>query len=379
MEILTFLLPVSLLLGTHRIPHLPVPIYATHLVMLAIIAWALWQLGPKGLIKAWQKIAPSYQIAFILIGIGFLIGGLRATSLSEGLAAFVAWGLLPALTALSLYAWQLADPSAKLRDRVRQGVIFFATAQTLIGFYQVWTDAAVEGRLSGLFASPNGYAAAVVPAIALALEEVFSRKSAWARGALPVMVVGIMLSRSLGGLLAVAAILSLVAWRMLSKKWRMIAAAGALMLLLIGGAIAHDRFNREGNSAQSRGQIWRTAVSVIGDNPISGTGLRSFAPFYQTRVKEIYPRPFEVVETSVPEPHNILLAWWLDTGLFGLLGFIMIHALLLKHFKTALWAVLPLVAFLVHGLVDTPFFLLELAILWWMYIFLAYTAIKPKS
>ncbi|KKQ00231.1 MAG: hypothetical protein US09_C0017G0018 [Candidatus Moranbacteria bacterium GW2011_GWD1_36_198] len=94
-------------------------------------------------------------------------------------------------------------------------------------------------------------------------------------------------------------------------------------------------------------------------------------------MQKYYP-PY--LEWAVPQPHNIFLAFWLQTGFLGFIGFLF---LLLFTFTT-LWQQLknkkntaltaPLLGFFIysilHGLVDTIYWKNDLAFLFWICLFL---------
>ncbi|MCA9389730.1 MAG: hypothetical protein KC585_03955, partial [Candidatus Magasanikbacteria bacterium] len=73
-------------------------------------------------------------------------------------------------------------------------------------------------------------------------------------------------------------------------------------------------------------------------------------------------------------PHNIILNFWVETGLAGLLAFFWIVFAWLKKKEAML---LPLVALLIHGLVDVPYFKNDLAIVF--FLVLALCAITQSA
>jgi len=84
---------------------------------------------------------------------------------------------------------------------------------------------------------------------------------------------------------------------------------------------------------------------------------------------------WEIFNTDTP--HNIILNFWLEIGLLGLVAFGMIFAKFFKQTKVKLlqqksWLTLGIAAamitILVHGLIDVPYFKNDLAILFWIII-----------
>ena len=85
--------------------------------------------------------------------------------------------------------------------------------------------------------------------------------------------------------------------------------------------------------------------------------------------------PTSPIERSVILPHNLYLNLWLETGFLGLIGFLGMVAVSifesLKNFlKTKNYLIIlplaALIAILVHGIVDTPYFKNDLSLLFWI-------------
>ncbi|MBU4337984.1 O-antigen ligase family protein [Patescibacteria group bacterium] len=131
------------------------------------------------------------------------------------------------------------------------------------------------------------------------------------------------------------------------------------------------------SSLNSRLMIWRSAWEIGKDNWLIGIGPGNFQKYYldyQARFTEPY------LEWAVPQPHNIFLAFWLETGILGLLGFLVILAWffkcslsllksnLLRRENFLLVAVLfSIMAYtIMHGLFDTTYWKNDLAIIFWL-------------
>jgi O-antigen ligase len=131
----------------------------------------------------------------------------------------------------------------------------------------------------------------------------------------------------------------------------------------------------ERSSFASRMMIWKTSLLMLKQSPILGIGPGNFQNTYLS-LQKFFP-PY--LEWAVPQPHNIFLAFWLQSGIIGFAGFFLIvfHAIknLLKIKGMDFSLHIPLVGFffytLLHGLVDTPFWKNDLAFLFWLNLFLA--------
>jgi O-antigen ligase len=100
---------------------------------------------------------------------------------------------------------------------------------------------------------------------------------------------------------------------------------------------------------------------MLVDRPIRGAGLSGyptvFAPYHKAGHIEIFQYP-----------HTLVLNFWSEVGLAGLLAFALI---MLRFFRdataTKAWTLAGAgAALLVHGLVDVPYFKNDLAMLFWL-------------
>jgi O-antigen ligase len=112
---------------------------------------------------------------------------------------------------------------------------------------------------------------------------------------------------------------------------------------------------------------------MLRDHPIFGVGLDQFLNQYQYYVEET-----NFYESSTNHPHNIILDFWLRLGIIGLLVWIGIVvqfvrvALVLARSRDAVRRALALgllallTDILVHGLIDNSYFLMDLALVFWV-------------
>lgn len=124
-------------------------------------------------------------------------------------------------------------------------------------------------------------------------------------------------------------------------------------------------------AGQNRLTLWRYTENYLTARPqnfIFGAGIRKFfdkvqKPFYNHKKMEM-----------LLYPHNIILNFWSEIGLLGAISFLVMWVYLFvaswkycridKILGASLAAVL--VVFLVHGLVDVPYFKNDLAMMWWV-------------
>ena len=127
------------------------------------------------------------------------------------------------------------------------------------------------------------------------------------------------------------------------------------------------------SSLSSRIMIWKATEKMLLQNPILGIGPGNFQVKYLSL--QAYFPPY--LEWAVPQPHNVFLAFWLQSGLIGLVGFLLLlsfifYQLLKKNQLKKISPELLLFSFflyiILHGLVDTPFWKNDLSFLFWVYL-----------
>jgi putative inorganic carbon (HCO3(-)) transporter len=116
--------------------------------------------------------------------------------------------------------------------------------------------------------------------------------------------------------------------------------------------------------------LWKGALRMIADHPLLGVGIGNFAAQYPR-----YMLPEAWREPLVFHPHNLLLDFWAILGLPGLAALIWLQIAFWRS-GTAVYRQMAdpdlralmlglmgsMVSFLAHGLVDTAFFLADLAL-----------------
>ena len=131
-------------------------------------------------------------------------------------------------------------------------------------------------------------------------------------------------------------------------------------------------------SGQLRINIWQGAISLLKTSPVIGVGLSGYQtliPDFQARYYHPDTNELISVETH-PYPHNLFLSLWSEIGLLGWLLFIFIIIMfwhnawqcIKKQEIYALSVMGAMLVVLVHGLVDTPYFKNDLAVLFWFLI-----------
>lgn len=122
-------------------------------------------------------------------------------------------------------------------------------------------------------------------------------------------------------------------------------------------------------SGQIRRQMYKETISFIKDNLIFGAGLVG----YQDKIVNYHK--FNYIEIFL-YPHNIFLNFWITLGIFGLLGFIWLliefFRICIKSYfngsKEQIFILLTMLAVIIQGVVEVPYFKNDLSIIWWFII-----------
>jgi O-antigen ligase len=266
-------------------------------------------------------------------------------------------------------------------------LVLAGVAISLVGGWQYLTNeriiTAEEGlrRIRGFYGSPNNLGLflgrALPMAVALALW--WPKGRGLLIGAAVVMAVALVLTFSIGAWVAVGGSLLLVAAlrgrRMLGMA---LAAGGGVLVLLVVAALRIPRigshFDLQWGTSFIRLNVWESALRMLADHPIRGVGLDNFLYQYQNG----YRLPTAWQDPDMSHPHNVVLDFWLSLGLPGVLVLSLLLGrgveLIREHWSTSgtyergLYAgsLGALADTLLHGMVDNSFFLVDLAVLFWL-------------
>jgi putative inorganic carbon (hco3(-)) transporter len=190
---------------------------------------------------------------------------------------------------------------------------------------------------------------------------------------------GIVVSFSRGAWLGALAALAVLALPFLRARFGSRAApalvAFGVVLAALAGLGLTVRGDLAGGSTPVRLLLWREAIGYIRLHPL-GIGLDQFVSYHDPSSGRslIDPSLIGTSEQYAAHPHNLLLDIWLRLGPLGLAAF---GWLLARFFSAgrarlghpvALGALAAMTAALVHGLVDTFYFVPDLALAFWLLI-----------
>lgn len=316
----------------------------------------------------------------------FLAGALAATFAAENLALHARGLRLLVVEPIMFYFLVREQARDSTGFAGLTGALLLAGAA--VGLYALYQYAFTtetifaEGisRARGLYGSPNNlglFLGRVLPlCVCLALWG--GPRHLLPLAALAPVALALILTFSIGAWLGVAAALLFVAAWSGHRRLVLALVGGGALLLATSWALGIERvtshFSPEGSTWRWRGYVWQAGLGMVRDHPLLGIGLDNFLALYERyRSPEAWPEP------NLSHPHNLVLDFWLSAGAAGLAGGLLLVlrlwargvALWRRYGPTALGASgLGLAAgaidTVVHGAFDNSYFLVDLALLFWL-------------
>lgn len=200
----------------------------------------------------------------------------------------------------------------------------------------------------------------------------FLKKNIFILGIMAFGFMGLMFSVSRGAIIGILASLVFISFFSRWKKWVWSGLGIVIVLALLITPIRNNVtnvFSAQDVSTDVRLVMWKGAVRIVEDNPITGTGLASFP--------EVYDKYKEASHTEYfPNPDHFILTIWIEMGLAGIIIFSWLFIkffreakkLLIDNKSLAIGAMSFMVALIVYGFLDTPYFKNDLAIIFWVMI-----------
>lgn len=374
--------------------------FRTNILDILLLLFIIWQI----ITLVGQVHRPSWSGRFItsikikqylwpiiLIVIGASIATARSTDILVSLGILKSWFILPILFFIAGSDIVKSDNQKINILKIWAWIGFIVAVVSL--FYYVSGNMTYDGRLEAFFQSPNHLAMFLAPAFLigifiLANGHVYHQQAGkwlclpaqansnakngvfWG---IAVIFIGItiFLTKSLGGMIAIFISLLPVFYRQIKYGKNKIIVFLILMSVvfsLLFLVLEKDLSDR--SSLSSRFIIWSSATEILKDNAIFGIGPGTFQEEYLAYQGHFKP----YLEWAAPQPHNIFLAFWLQTGIMGFAGFLWLLFVFFKDIlankdnKIILLCGELMIYFLVHGLIDTTYWKNDLSIMFWLII-----------
>jgi O-antigen ligase len=362
----------------------------TNVLEILIYSTFVSHLFEKPAIK-WKELYENYKtyiFSIALIFIGLILSTLANQNYREGFGIIKGWFFDPIL-----FSFILINKIKEQRDieNILKTFYFSAFSISLIALeYFFYGHLTYDGRLEAFYSSPNYLAMFLAPSVFIGLYLFKIQSASWRTKfkiqnfVIPVtlLLISFIIYFTHSYAIWISIILSLLIIGFITKKLnKKILATSALIVFVafltqINNPKLKDIFS-ERSSLSSRIMIWESSVLMIKNDPIFGIGPGNFQNKYLEYQKYFSP----YLEWAVPQPHNLYLAFCLQGGIIGLTGFIILVATWLKKTakkilsnqkNSAVLAVsLGIVIYILfHGIFDTTYWKNDLALIFWIIIFL---------
>ncbi len=392
----TLIFILFLLLPTYLLRFSVGPFPTTILEILTLLTFATFVFQYRKSFRFSQ--IPNFLSKNKLIAIGvflFLLGStisiFTAVDVRKALGEWKAFYVEPVLLFLVISS-HLKSVGAKRKEIIEKYILLplllCGLGTALLAIYQHFTGWMVPEafwanrntfRVTGWYGFPNAVGLFLAPLIPLSLFAILSQRHQKISllkmtGILTFLTIPFALIFAKGsgpiiGMLAGIGFLLLI-----YKKTRSAAIiAGivglvSLFVLPIPQSVKDELFFQD-RSGQIRLSIWQETKKFLQDSPVLGAGIASYdekiAPYHQL----VNGEGIEIFH----HPHNIFLTMWVNLGLVGLMGFILILISFfrmgfkeLKKNPLAPFVLATMVTILIMGLVDSPYIKNDLSIFFWL-------------
>ena len=349
------------------------------------------------------RLKPELQILNIgiaLLFLGLTISTFNSSDLRTSLGIFKGWFVSPFLFFVVFISVIKKEKHIilVLKSWLASGIVI-----SLIGiFYLLNNDLTFDGRLKAFFLSPNYLAMYLAPAFLIVLffwnlpfrvsknlvypnhlNKILKDKFQYPIFSI-IILIPLCFTYSYGAFLGIFVgvvylFLSSNFIRTLRNSIFNIQYSIFLIIiftiLISMTAVKFDQVinSNERSSFHSRLMVWNASAEIIKDNPLFGIGPGTFQDTYLLYAEK-FDEPY--LEWAVPQPHNIFLAFYLQTGLIGFLGFIFIlfwffnAKLKCYNIQYSIFNILTclMIYILIHGLIDTTYWKNDLALMFWIII-----------
>jgi O-antigen ligase len=279
---------------------------------LILLAWLTW----NGMTLLWAPMRSPVIVSTISFALNFALFPIvfaAVRSIADVRRIFLAFILGAVLAAM-------------------YGVVAHPDASALAGSATAATDL---NRLSGTIKDPNELATVLAAGLGLSSAIIFDRTRSiqlrgWALAAAALLALGIFLTLSRGGLIALGA--GLAAWVVIASRHRaqaLLATAAVVAIavwffLAVAPPAARDRITKT-DGGSGRTDIWKVGWRMVEAHPITGVGAGNFQNTSVHYLLAPGPIKFSEYIVDVPEvAHNAYLQVLAETGVVGLSGFIIV-------------------------------------------------------
>jgi O-antigen ligase len=353
----------------------------------------------------------------VLFLLGATISIFTSIDLRSALGEWKAFYVEPVLLALTIYF--ASKNNKQIQKAVLTGLTISATTVIIFTLWQVASGGTfvppgffqTDGtfRATAWYGFPNGVGLYIAPLVPLALFHLTQHIERMRRGNWKLEIgnwllftfyslllitapFAIWLAKSTGALIGLTAgiVLLLLFYKSTRKITLWLLASGFLLLIALPSynPIKQELLFQD-RSGQIRLSMWSETIELLKDHPILGAGLASYSERIEPYHTTVNGEGIEIFH----HPHNVFLTIWVNTGLVGLVGFILVliwffsrgmrhiardkshqspyHAETKpKQYHLSLFLISSMTVLLTSGLVDSPYIKNDLSIVFWSLIVL---------
>jgi len=353
---------------------------------LEIAIWVLFIGWSVSLLKNKTRKEIPYKLPIIFIFVASAVGMFLGPNLYSSAGLWKAYFIEPIMFFVVLV-------NVLQKENTKQVILWALGISTIIiswlaifqkftafGIYEPSWIAAANRRVTSIFSSPNAVGLYLAPIVAIyfgwLLTELKDLQKTFLKLAIVIpALIAILFTISQGTWLGLAAAITFLAFFGWNKKYTTGIVVGLIIIILaipITRDIVLPFITFSDTAGKNRLELVQLGSQQLRSFKtfIFGSGILGFAEIQNT-----FRNPLKI--EPLLYPHNIILNFWLEIGLLGLIAFAMI---VIKFFKTAkekilqqknwltLGVVAAMITILVHGLIDVPYFKNDLAVLFWIVI-----------
>lgn len=354
-------------------------------IMFGILLVIHFIIFPRNIIKLLsflgRKIhSAKYLFVFLTILTAFVVISFIATlcspDLYHALGHFRAFMLEPFLF-FGLCLSLLKNPrDLKIFNKFLIGLVGYVSLLAIVQYFgkifliTPWDGIEESQRATAPFFHPNYLALFLAPLWVYVINLYLSgQRHLLIKLALVASLLALVLTFSYGALVAVLIASFFIGYVRFPRLRSTILILAIILLILFSTSYLISDLKI--TSLDERIVMWRGTLSLLTDHPLRGAGLANFPALY-----EEFRLPQHIVKH--PYPHNLYLALYSETSLFGLISFISaIYFFFIfmlnkaKKHRAGVLTLAPFLVILIHGLVDTPYFKNDLAIIFYLLIALS--------
>jgi putative inorganic carbon (HCO3(-)) transporter len=364
----------------------------TVLELMVYALFAVWLIKGFDFLE-FKKTIKENRLLFVavfLIFLGVSLATIRSWDLRLSAGIWKAWFLDPILFFIVFIS--TIKSSREMKSIFYAFMLSGLVVSVISLIYLFLGKLNIDGRLQGFYDSPNYLAMYLAPALVIGLGLLaepcsFGLRRVFLINSLrPILLIlyslflilTLFYTGSFGAWMGIIGAIGfgLIFWFWSVKKTKIAIILAVLLIFACIGLYFVKFSSIPGRlSINSRLEIWQRAIDAVVAYPIIGIGPGTFKDFFPS-----YPL------WGVPQPHNLYLAFLLQTGAIGFIGFVLLLIWLfgtgIKNLGLGITNIIVMalmVYMLVHGLVDTLYWKNDLSMVFWLIIGLMFVFSRPQS